>query len=70
MTPKEKAKELVNKFFRNDFLHHDINYQQAKECAIIAVDNAIDALSFLPYGLDYLQQIDFWEGVKQEIENL
>ena len=40
--------------------------QIAKQCALIAVDNAMDALGCLPYGLDYFQQIYYWEEVKQE----
>lgn len=74
MTPKEKAQELVNKFFRNDFLHHDINYQQAKECALIAVDEILLALRDV-----FVVELDdtdidekqiYYQEVKQEIEKL
>ena len=74
MTPQEKAEELVHKF--KPFVQFKMGVEQsyvlkmAKECALIAVDNSMDALRFLPYGLDYLQQIDYWEGVKIEIEKL
>jgi hypothetical protein len=67
MTTKEKAEELYNKMLPE---HGVVFKSQAKKCALVAVDNAMDALRFLPYGLDYLQQIDYWEGVKQEIEKL
>jgi len=73
MTPAEKAKELVNKFFRHDFLHHDINYQQAKQCALIAVQERIDE------GYEWMgggntewekDRYNYWQEVKQEIKNL
>jgi len=82
MTPKEKANELVDKFYQRFPLKMDVittrgdlsweydNWEQAKQCALIAVDNAMDALGCLPYGLDYFQQIYYWEEVKQEIEKL
>jgi len=42
MTPKEKAKELVNKFLQV----YDGRVPQAKQCVLICVDEFIDALSF------------------------
>jgi len=64
-TPEEKAKELVDKFTEYPILFCD-----AKDCAKIVVDEAIDILRVLPYGMEYLSNIDYWEEVKQEIENL
>lgn len=64
-TPEEKAKELVDKF-----TEYSIFFCDAKECAKIVVDEAIDVLRVLPYGMEYLSNIDYWEGVKQEIEKL
>jgi hypothetical protein len=68
MTPKEKAKELVDKF-RNEitsFLGDNMKKINAKQCALIAVDeiiNIIDAEDqFILY--NYCQQ------VKQEINKL
>jgi len=65
MTPKEKAIELYNKMY--DFSIFD---ESAKQCALIAVDEIMSALTYLPYGLDYLNKINYWEEVKQEIESL
>lgn len=64
MTPKEKAEELVNKM--------DLEYgTPAKQCALIAVDEIMEAISnVLPYGMQYLSEIDYYEEVKQEIEKL
>jgi hypothetical protein len=68
MTPKEKAKELVLKYLRLqekdcDWLHKGI----AKQCALIAVDEAIEE-SYL-VDKTYCRQ-EYWQEVKQEIENL
>jgi hypothetical protein len=65
MTPKEKAIELYNKMY--DFSIFD---ESAKQCALIAVDEIMSALTYLRYGLDYLNKICYWEEVKQEIEAL
>ncbi len=73
MTPKEKAKELVNKHWTLCYDKHDINKltkEDAKKCALIAVYEVMSALTYLPYGLDYLNKICYWEEVKQEIEKL
>jgi hypothetical protein len=66
MTPEEKAKDLVDKFTV-------VGLQQRNEgiqCAIIAVDEIMDNLTFMPYGIQYLSQIDYWEGVKTQIKLL
>ena len=65
MTPKEKAIELYNKMY--DFSIFD---ESAKQCALIAIDEIMSALTYLPYGLDYLNKIFYWEEVKKEIEKL
>ena len=60
MTPKEKAKELVNKM--------DLEYgTPAKECALIAVDEILKNDGFTQFD-DYLTE--YWKEVKQEIEKL
>lgn len=80
MTPKEKAKELVDKFYyipnsQGIFMMQDY---QAKECALIAVDEIIEATNMYQYGINNaLEHIPakivkhpYWIEVKQEIENL
>lgn len=76
MTPKEKAQELVDKIYFSrrykdgeDYIAEQA-WIHAKECALIAVDEVIYILNVLPYGMEYLSHIDYWEGVKQEIEKL
>lgn len=68
MTPKEKAKELFDKFIqtnRNAFF--------AKECALIAVDEIYQLeLLYGQYSDDGNQEMhySYWEEVKTEIEKL
>jgi hypothetical protein len=65
MTAKEKAKELVEKFTFNCR-----ECDNAKQCALIAVDEILDDDM---YGMDeelFEERINYWEEVKQEIELL
>ena len=77
MTPKEKAKELVDKFYQRFPLTMDVittrgdlsweydNWKEAKECALIAVDEIIEA------GKDVDEFANaYWYKVKAEIDNL
>lgn len=75
MTPKEKAEELVNKFYNyvfNPESHKDDNLKWSKECALIAVDEIISLMiKFHNRHIeDNSNEIIFWEEVKQEIEKL
>ena len=65
MTPKEKAKELIDKFAEangNSFF--------AKECALIAIDEILDSFSEFDFSLKYIMNRDYWLEVKQEIQIL
>jgi hypothetical protein len=70
MTPKEKTEELVNKYIGlnsgklSDYSR--IEFPTAKQCALIAVDEIINSIN--PFGM-FLGK-DYWQEVKQEIENL
>jgi hypothetical protein len=69
MTPQEKAKELVNKYFKeSNLLYEDLTWIQAKECALIAVDEIIN-IKLLWYQKD-TKELDYCKQVKQEIEKL
>ena len=64
MTPKEKAKDLVDKY---DFDHNEFDF--SKEYALIAVDELMHHIRFhLAYG--YEKQLIYFQEVKQEIINL
>ena len=58
MTPKEKAVELINKMYYTQSSH--TNWNQAKECALIAVDEMLKL--FIPFAAPYYYE------VKKEIE--
>jgi len=76
ITPEEKAKELFNKFSRH-IMHFDefegwkeyIDSSEAKQFALIAVDEILNILNF---SLDFKmnKSIKYWLDVKDEIENL
>jgi len=69
MTAKEKADELVNKYYQEIA---DSSYPEgtSKDCALIAVDEIIE--TFIPKkNRNYLcEEIEFWQEVKSEIEKL
>ena len=68
MTPKEKAKELLERMT----VHHwtDVcDSEGAKQCALIAVDEILTTLYDLKFGNAVVEELDYWEDVKQEIEN-
>ena len=71
MTPQEKAEELVDKFHIK-VLDRDgtsaMNEFEAKQCALIAVNEILHALEYKPTH-NYVE-LRFYEEVKQEIEKL
>jgi hypothetical protein len=67
MTPKEKAMELMLKYY-NAIPMNTISF--AKQFALIAVDEILDDDM---YGMEeehFEKRINYWEEVKQEIEKL
>lgn len=70
MTPKEKAKDLINKYskIRHSVSNH-VNTRKSKECALIAVDEILKFGWNLPH-YDLITGEDYWKQVKQEIERL
>ena len=66
MTPKEKAEELVEKFMLWKFQKCELSKKQAKQCALIAVDELIYETQF---EVPNIRQI-WWIEVKKEIEKL
>ena len=60
MTPKEKAEELYKKMYT---VHSNIYPSSAKQCALIAVDELINEAV-------YEKQYNYWQEVKNEINNL
>jgi len=78
MKPQEKAKDLVDRFYYmlpNNGSHTGINnvesrYKEAKQCALIAVDEIINCDSFFS-SLDATKEFTkYWYEVQEEIEQL
>jgi hypothetical protein len=76
MTPKEKAIELMNRFEHQYNLGicdevgiRGIDYDMAKQCALIAVDEIIDIYWNLP-GCGIGSKLEYWQEVKKEIDEL
>jgi hypothetical protein len=65
MTPKDKAKELVDKMINVGLLG---NYE-ARLCALIAIDEILNIDNIKPYIL-HKEIIKYYINVKQEIEKL
>jgi len=66
MTPAEKAKELVDKYWiylRANLLYDDEVKEDAKHCALIAVDEILSIAS-------HYVTVEYWNEVKQEIQDL
>ena len=85
MTPKEKAKELVDKYRELVISAPYVDSEDgsciaetwmltrsAKQCALIAVDEMINELDHLPFDdQDFgTFKMNYWQEVKQEIQNL
>lgn len=72
MTPKEKAKQIVNKMFNCDKSTPKESmamlYPHAKQCALIAIEDIIDALEVNQW--QNRNVIEYYTEVKHEIEKL
>jgi len=78
MTPKQNAKELVYRFLDYSVIGLILEESEAKQCALIAVDEIIKATyideeTADDYGMDYQTVAttnEYWPLVRQEIEKL
>jgi hypothetical protein len=77
MTPKEKAEQLIDKFYQTTPNEAWINepigiakeykaYNQAKDCALIMIEEILCNSTFLLSN----GELYYWREVKQEIEKL
>jgi hypothetical protein len=64
MEAKEKARELVDKYSFVEIQHYTSMFE-VKECALIAVDEILDLVKHIDVDSE-----DYWEEVKQEIQQL
>jgi len=67
MTPKDKAKELIQLFYNKQCSHSitELAYKSAKQSALICVD---EILREIPKRFDSEER--YWEGVEKEINKL
>jgi hypothetical protein len=74
MTPKEKAIELIDKFkLKHKFFTNSFIKTTAKQCALISVDEILNGYEFDSLDIKHkriMDNINYWDKVKQEIENL
>jgi hypothetical protein len=77
MKPKEKAIELYNKMYETGFKPKSvlIRIEQAKECALIAVDEILKEYAHAENHIEDIMgkisiYIKYWQEVKKEIELL
>lgn len=69
LDPKEYAKQLAEKYFVE---FDDLSLSEAKECALIDVQNTIDALERVLEGFrtpELIMEIRFHKQVKELIQN-
>jgi hypothetical protein len=71
MTPKEKAKELVDKMYsytpvRANLTLIEEDKNTAKQCALIAVDEILNDCNVHLH----LHQIEYWKKVKRQIKRI
>jgi hypothetical protein len=65
-SPKEKAHELVDNYWLMDKINPSLSKEQAKQCALIAVDEILNINSVdKDFSLSH-----YWLDVKDEILNL
>ena len=70
MTPEEKALKLVHDMY---FAYGEVSMAQAKQCALIAVDEIIQNFGNLTDGKQHYcayATIQYYQEVKQEIEKV
>jgi hypothetical protein len=67
MTPKEKANEIVKKYFFNTSIS---SIHTAIKCSLIAVDEIIAQLTPIEKAPKNKDAFLYWDEVKQEIEKL
>ena len=64
MTPREKASELIVNY---QTTVKSLDYNEAKQCTLIAVDEIITQYNFMTPNVDAKS---YWIEVKKEIEKL
>ncbi len=69
MSPKEKAQELYDKFLRYVPAEEEFEHEYAKQCALIAVDEIIEAIDWHKFDTPN-EEFQYWQNVKQELDKM
>ena len=75
MTPKEKAQDLIESFYNVEDTEWivdngcGITWNEAKQCALIAVNELIKSAPSL-IEIERIEHIKYWVNVGEEIEKL
>ncbi len=67
MKKQEVAKEFVDSFM---FIHKEIGYEMAKECAIVAIDKILKEIDDEFQGWMTSDRVVYYEELKKEIKLL
>jgi len=71
MTPKQKAKELVERFMKwSKYENHVRNKRVAKQCALICVDEDLKLAKYIGDKYNDWSKWNELQEVKQEIDKL
>jgi len=72
MTPKEKAYQLFeNMYYKIESDELGKDEESAKQCALIAVDEILNLMiKEFKWDVKHNGNIEYWQEVKQEINNL
>lgn len=66
MTPKEKAKNLCNRYLRVGMM-----IERAEECALVCVDEVLKSIKKdSDFTITYDRAVKYWSEVKEEINKL
>ena len=71
MTPKEKAEKLFNQMYmvEDPMGNYPMCFDTAKQCALIAVDEIINADWYIPTFEDCKKWTSYWKEVEKEIRD-
>ena len=76
---RRKARHLVEKYYAEVVYGSASDYSEkmlrvfkikAKTCALTVVDDVLLTLNRIEYTSEIADEIDYWQEIKQEIENL
>ena len=70
MTPKEKAKDLVDKMQKIVIDVYSDQFEKAKNCALIAVDLVLNDVGAKDWEDDGMTNSNYWQDVKSELNTL